>query len=230
MKLDNYTTQQLIEELEARMPQQEQEFSHYASYCDETYTPGMHELMDLEKELSLVPNEIFNKALTVKECDTKCKLYLHDQPITLTLDDKKKVQFTLNDINIKGKKKTQCIITIIKYSKDIHHSHSGDWEMYKFKYNGKVFTAGWMIDNHALSFMKLNNPSADEYYNVYWEPYKSKLQPLTYEPMDKHEDMYGWKDANNMAEFQEDQLRYSLDMALDAGRISYEQYIDIIKD
>jgi len=242
-----------IKELEAQLTVAEMQIDKLQSSdkleysYDDYYTQGgqsvskmsvdnCHDLMNLTDELTLVGHVQFKAGLVFNELDSKFSITMAGDKIRLIPDSNGKISFMLGRQYVSGVHKLILLKEIMLRSELISVKESNGWDMYLIKYNKYTYTIGFMTtEKGTVSFMKdyseyKYTPEGKDYYKQYRKQKPTDIFITRKWELSANEDMYGWKNSNNMAEFQEDQLRYSMDMALDAGRISFDTYREVFAD
>ena len=128
------------------------------------------ELMNMNSEMKLVSNKQFKASLRLDLEGDRYKIYLGKDRISMTLNDRKIIQFIVEDVMLSGKKKLMVMQQIMAHSELLDTSSNNGWDMYKVKYNGLEYTVGFMeAENGTVCFMKdfvefMWVPNEDDYY------------------------------------------------------------------
>ena len=251
MMLSRYNTQELIEEIRLRDDQTEYTYDDYMVKGGGTLQPNQYtdETLEsiIESNLKDMSMKTFIEALGITTVDNRTVVMLGETAVSLAIQGKKVVP-NIAGIPLDGRKRAVIFKMLIQHSpkvstyqsrSDYTHLMSNDetvFDIYVIQLNNRTYDIGFIHTEDVMTHNVKANVGAN-YMRVHSDYHKpDDLDSIKvyvhdknhYTPLDKSEDMYGWKGSNSLAEFQEDQLKDVLDMALDGGRIDYDQYASIM--
>ncbi len=164
------------------------EYSNTTQLVKDINVPNMHELMILDKELSLITKQAWTTSIHHVLTDNKLRITISGDIISMKMNEKGKVLFHLSGTEIRGNKKLSVIKYMLTFGWVNHWSDNG-WNVFTILWNGREYNVGYMDDNLNACFMsRAKTPTDKEYYQQYYNqtssgwrrPYTATLEDEVY--------------------------------------------------